>query len=61
MVERAGGACLLLEAAQAVGVVGDGGGEDLHRDLALEAGIAGPIDVAHAPRADGRQDPVRPE
>jgi hypothetical protein len=29
VIERGGGACLQLEAAQAVGIIGEGGREDL--------------------------------
>lgn len=61
MVERAGGACLLLEAAQAIGVFRDRGGQDLDRHLAPQAGVAGTIDDPHTPRADACQDLIRPE
>ena len=35
--------------------------EDLHRDLAAEARVPGPVHLAHAPGAQGREDLVGPE
>ena len=55
------GSCLALEAGDAVEVAGDGFGEDLEGDVASEAGVAGAVDLAHATRADRREDLVRPE
>ena len=45
-----------LEAAQALGVGGEGGGQNLDGDVASEARIAGAIDLAHAACADERDD-----
>ncbi len=53
VVEDAGGLRLLLEAAQAVGVGGEGGRQDLDRDVAAEARVLGAVDLPHAARADG--------
>ena len=61
VVERGGGAGLLDETGAAVRVDVPLGGEDLDRDLAPEAGVAGPVDLAHAPGAEGRDHLVRPE
>ena len=49
MVQHAGGARFLLEAAHAVGVGGEGFGQNLHRDVAAEARVACAVDFAHAP------------
>ena len=61
MVERGGGARLLLEAAQAIGVGGERGGQDLDRHVAPEPRIARAIDLAHAAGAERRDDLVRAE
>ena len=42
-------------------VLGEGGGQQLHRDLPLESEIFGQVDDAHAPRAQQRVDPVAGE
>ena len=55
MVERAGGPRLLLEAAQALGVGGERGGQHLDRDVAAEPRVAGAVDLAHAARAERRR------
>ncbi len=52
---------LLLEAAQAVGVGGEGGGEDLDGDVAAEAWVLRAVDLSHAARADGGEDLVGAE
>ena len=59
VVERPGGARLLLEAAQAVGVGREAGGQDLDGDVAPEAGAAGAVDLTHVPGPEGREDLVR--
>ena len=51
VVEGAGGPRFLLEAAQAVGVVRHLPGQDFDGDVAVQAGIASPIYLAHAPVA----------
>ncbi len=61
VVEDAGGFGLLLEAAQAIGVGGEGGGEDLDRDVAAEARVLGAVDLPHAAGADGGEDLVGAE
>ena len=48
VVEGAGGAGLLLEAPQPVGVGGERGGQDLDRDDAAEARVERAVDLAHA-------------
>ena len=60
MVQGAGGAGLLLEAAEPLGI-GDLAGENLDRDLALQARVTGAVDLAHAPRAEQPHDLVRAE
>jgi hypothetical protein len=52
---------LALESREAVGVVGDRGWEHFDRDVATKTGIAGPINFAHAARAQRREDFVVPE
>src|SRR5262245_19962195 len=52
MVERGGGASLLLEAAHASGVPAELGGEQLERDLATELRIFSQVDFAHPARAE---------
>ena len=56
MVEGAGGPRFLLEASEAVVVLSDGGGQDLDRDRASQAGIAGPVDLAHAADSEHADD-----
>ena len=63
---------LALEAGQALLVLGERGGEDLDRHLALELGVGGAVDLPHAAFADlggdlvgaeagpGRDHPARP-
>ena len=48
VVQGRGGLGLLLKTPQAVGVLRDEGRQNLDRDLALQAQIAGAIDLAHA-------------
>ena len=59
VIERAGGARLLLEAAQAVGVGRERRGQHLDGDVAAEARVARAIDLAHAAGADRSDDLVR--
>ena len=59
MVERRGGARLLLEAAQPIGIGRERGGQDLDRDLASEPRVARAVDLAHAAGAERREDLVR--
>ncbi len=61
VVEGAGEAGLLLEAAEAVGVLAVLGGEDLDGDVAVEAGVAGAVDLAHPAGPDRAPDLVRPQ
>ena len=61
MVQDAGGARLLLEAAQPVGIGGEGRRQDLDRHLAAEARVPGAVDLSHSPRSDRREDFVGPE
>src|SRR5581483_695466 len=59
VVERARGARLLFEAAQAIGVARDVGGEHFDRDVAADAGVARTEDFPHASRADAGGDLIR--
>jgi hypothetical protein len=47
------------EAHQAIGIVGEGVGEDLERDRAIELRIPGPIDFAHSASSECGDDFVR--
>jgi len=61
VVEGGDGAGLLLEAAQAIGIVAQLGREDLDGDVAAEAGVAGAVHLAHPPGPDQVEDLVRPQ
>jgi hypothetical protein len=52
VVQRRRGARLALEAGEGVGVGGVAGGEELDRDVAVELGILGEVDLAHPSFAD---------
>ena len=56
MVHRSGGARLLLEATQAVGVLGEHRRQDLDGDLARDARIAGAVDLPHPARPERCDD-----
>ena len=49
MVERSQHLRLPREACQPIGIEGEGVGDDLQRHVAMQLGIAGAIDLAHAP------------
>ena len=61
VVERRGGARLLLEARATLGIGRDSGRQDLDRDLAPEPRVAGAEHLAHASRTDGSHDLIRTE
>ena len=50
-----------LEAGQPLGVVDEGVGEDLQRDIAVELGVAGLVHLAHAAYPELFADNVLPE
>ena len=54
MIQPACGLRLELEAAHAVGVLGEGAGEDFDGDFAFQARVAGTIDFTHPACADER-------
>ena len=58
VVQDPGGARLLLESAQAVRVGGERRRQDLDRDLAPQSWVLRPVDFAHSPRAQRRDDLV---
>ena len=60
MVQRGNRARLALEADPIVDAR-ERAGENLQRDRAIEPGVAGAIDLAHAAVADGRGDLIRAE
>jgi len=47
---------LALEAREAIGILREGCGQRLDRDVAPEARVAGAIDLAHAAGAERRDD-----
>ena len=61
VVERRGGAGLLQQPRAVVRIGGAIGRESLDRDLAVEAQVARPVDLAHAPAAEGGDHHVRSE
>ena len=56
--QRGDGLGFALEAGQAVGVFRDLGRQDLDGDDAVEVGVAGLVDLAHASGADDLEDLV---
>ena len=59
MVERRQHLRLAAEPRQPVGVAREGVGQDLERDVTIELGVAGAVDLAHSAGADGTEDFVR--
>ena len=56
MIERGDGAGFLLETPQAVGIGGEGGGQNLDGDVASQALIAGAVNFAHSASSDERNE-----
>ena len=52
---------LALEASEIVGILREGGGEDFQSYVAIEFGVASPVDFAHAAGAEGSGDFVGAE
>ena len=61
MVERSEHLGFALEASEIVGILREGGGEDFEGHVAVELGVAGPVDFAHAASAEGSGDFVGAE
>ena len=61
MIERARRPGLAHEALQPVGISGEGRRQDFDRDVTIEARVPGPVDLAHAPLAERRDDLVGAE
>ena len=61
MVQRGYRLRFLLEAAEAIGVAGEGFGQNLQSDVAVEARVAGAVDLPHSACADRRLNFVRAE
>ena len=61
MIELRDGVRFPFETSAALPVIGDVGGEDLDRDVAIEPAVSRPIDFAHAASAEERVDFVRAE
>jgi len=61
VAEAGGGAGFPLEVLEPRGIAGHGVGDDLHRDVAPQARVARPVDLAHAPCSEGRRDLVGAE
>ena len=60
-VLRCNGAGLTLEPLAEIGIVGDMRGEHIDGDGAVQAGVGGFVDLAHASRAEGGLDLVGAE
>src|SRR5262245_15344552 len=58
MIERCEHLRLTLKAREAIGVGRQGGWKDRQRDIALQSGVARPIDLAHPTCAEGAGDLV---
>ncbi len=61
MVQRGNGSCLLFESGAKIGIAGDVTGQDLDGDGAIEARVAGFVDLTHPARAQGADDLIRAE
>ena len=61
MGQRRHGLRLALESGKPLRIRREGLRQHLNRDVAIELGIARPIDLAHSPGADEREDLVRAE
>ena len=61
MIQRADRPHFLLEAPQSIRIRRDLARQDFDRDVAADARIAGPVDLAHAARTEGVDDFVGAE
>ena len=61
MVQRGEDLRFAIEAGEAVGVAGEGSGKNFDSGVAVELGIAGAVDFAHAAGAERREDFVMGE
>jgi len=60
MAECGDGLGLLLKTAKALGVAGERGREDFDGDVAIEAGVAGSVDLTHASCSKRCEDFIGP-
>jgi hypothetical protein len=61
VIQRGGGAGLLLESREAIDVGRKRGGQDLDRDVTPQPRITGAVDFAHAACTERGHDFVGPE
>ena len=61
MTERCQKLCFPAEAREPLAVVCEGRWQNLQRDVAIELRVAGAVDLAHAARANQRDDLIRAE
>ena len=61
MIQRRQRLGFALEARQPLGIVREGVGQDLDRDLPTQVGVGGAIHLAHAAHADLGSDLIRAE
>src|SRR5262245_60725359 len=61
MIERGKNLRFATKARDPFGIVNERFRQDFQRDVAIESGIAGPIDFAHPPRPQGGKDFKRAE
>ena len=59
MIQRGERLRFPLETDQAIGIGGEEFGQDLERNITTEPGVACLVDLAHAARAERREDFVR--
>ena len=59
MIQRGQHFRLALETNHALRVAGKGLRQHLHRNLAFQLGVFGPINLPHATRAKGRENLIR--
>ena len=59
MIQRRQRLRFTLESREPLGVVGEGVGQDLERDVALQPGVGRAIDLAHAPGTERGDDLIK--
>ena len=59
MVEGGEGVCFAGEPRQAIRIAGEGVGQNLQRNVAIEFRVARPIHLSHTARSEGGEDLVR--
>jgi hypothetical protein len=60
MIQAGDGFCFAVEALAQIRAVGEMSGQNFYRDNSVEAGIAGPVHLAHPARTDRGENFVWP-